>query len=251
MAKAPDGDDLIPLSRVNEIVQAALADNRQAMLAAVSEQIASAKAGGLQPPADGDWSSALAMAIAQLTDQGTGRKRVAPEALAAREVACQRMLDLIHQAADEGKVPEYRILAPVYLNEVLHDPMWRTKRGKLEPTVIGWTGVPSEAMAPENDVARQIFDAFCAWIGAVGPRDQGKIKVTPKGRVVYEQAPSDPELEAAAAAARKARGAPGAGRSQVPVGTVSVRTGPTPDVMIGKPVSILGSLHPPAMERNH
>ena len=58
-------------------------------------------------------------------------------------------------------------------------------------------------------------------------------------------------LEAAAAAARKARGAPGAGRSQVPVGTVSVRTGPTPDVMIGKPVSILGSLHPPAMERNH
>lgn len=141
---------------------------------------------------DNKFAEGLAMALAQLTDQGTGRKRVAPEIMRKRAEARDLMVNLIIQARAEGKMPKYTLRNKVYLDEVLVDPMWLNPATKIaEPTVIEWPGPPSEAMVPENDIAKDIFGAYVESIGSV-------IKVvaelpqyvTPGGLTVNGRAPA-------------------------------------------------------------
>lgn len=110
----------------------------------------------------------LAMAISQLTDQGTGRRRVAPEIIEQRAKAREKMGHLIIKARAEGLMPSYKLRNKVYLDEVLVDPVYMDAATKTpKPTEIDWPGVPNEAMVPVNDSAKEIYAAFMEAIGSV------------------------------------------------------------------------------------
>lgn len=108
----------------------------------------------------------LALAIAEISDQGTQRKRVAPEILAARAKAHERAVERIMLARKRGEKPEYRLVAKVYLNERFIEPFMPGPNKQPIPTEIIWSGMPNEAMRPINDVAKEIFKEFRASIGS-------------------------------------------------------------------------------------
>ena len=154
----------------------------------------------------------LAMEISQLTDQGSGRKRVAPEIIKARAIAHDKMVTLINEAAGKREtlaadyahvadgaaraaleerisafMPRYRLRNKVHLDEQLVDPGWVDRSHVLQQTEIGWPGVPNEAMIPINEVARQIFAAFVDSIGSVDKQHQVRqqpLKATARGLIV-------------------------------------------------------------------
>lgn len=172
---------------------AALKDQIVAELKASAPAAAPVTAGG----ADMAWISALAMEISQLTDQGTGRRRVAPEIMRQRSEARTRMHELIKQARADGRVPSYRLRNKVLLDEQLIDPAWVDKNHIAQPTEIDWPGVPNDAMAPINDTAKEIHAAFMDSIGSVDKRDQvleQPLKLT-KGGLVVKGAPSRAQRE--------------------------------------------------------
>ena len=139
------------------------------------------------PSGDQLTANSLAIAIAQLSDQGTGKgKRVAPEVLAAREAAHERMLALIAEARENGEKPIYKLINKVYLDEVLVDPIWVGSDHVQRPTEIGWRGIPNQAMRPVNDAAKRIFGAFNESIGgAMG--NEAPLRVTAGGLVVMRR----------------------------------------------------------------
>jgi hypothetical protein len=71
--------------------------------------------------ADPTWMRALAMEISQLTDQGTGRRRVAPEVLRDRQMAREKMTNLIVEARAAKKTATYRgeLLGKIRVPEVV------------------------------------------------------------------------------------------------------------------------------------
>jgi len=147
-----------------------------AVQAAVQEQIASlipqlqaarAIAGTAPEANDMSQMQALALAISELTTQGTGKVRVAPEVLMKREQARERMTKLIIAARAEKKVPTYQLRNKVLLNERLIEPMWSGSDHVARPTEIDFWGVPNDAMVPVNDVAKEIFTAFKDSVGSV------------------------------------------------------------------------------------
>ncbi len=134
---------------------------------------------------DRSFVESLAMAIADLNDQGSGRFRVAPEVLVERKKARDEMMSLIVKARAEGRAPVYTLTAKVFLDEVKVDPYWIGPDHGAYPTEIEWCLVPNEAMRPANDVAEGIYDAFIRSIGntvKVVPEDV--ISITAGGLVV-------------------------------------------------------------------
>ena len=123
--------------------------------------------GPAEAPGDRAFAESIAMAIASLTDQGTGRKRVAPEIVQQRLVARERMTNLIIEARATGQVPEYNLRNKVYLDELLVEPVWIAPDHTQRQTLIQWSSVPNEAMIPANDVAKAIHSAFMDSIGSV------------------------------------------------------------------------------------
>lgn len=170
---------------VGDAVAAAIPALKQSILA----NIAAAR-GDATAPAQGTdqaFAEGLAMALAQLTDQGTGRRRVAPEVMRARAEAADRMMKLIIKAHADGKVPGYRLKAKCYLDEVLIDPVWIAPDHTQRPTEIDWPGVPNSAMVPINEAATEIHKAYSESIGTVPKEDQvtdGPFRVTAGGLVV-------------------------------------------------------------------
>ncbi len=158
---------------------------------------------------DRDYAGALAMAIADLTDQGR-TKRIAPEVMKQRLDARDLMHKLIGQAKvdyrdamrkgevdrAEAFMPTYQLRNKVYLDEVLIDPIWIAPDHTQRATVIDWPGAPNEAMIPVNDVAKGIHDAFLNSIGNVPkelqvPEETGKeLYATPGGLVIHGRAPA-------------------------------------------------------------
>lgn len=117
---------------------------------------------------DQHFAGMLANQLAELTDQGTGRRRVAPEIMRARSQAAERMTSLILQARENRLVPSYKLKAKVYLDETIVDPMFIDPTSKRHrATEIDWPGVPSEAMIPLNEAAQEIYAAFLESIGSV------------------------------------------------------------------------------------
>ncbi|HQT65355.1 MAG TPA: hypothetical protein PLO16_12665 [Acidocella sp.] len=112
-----------------------------------------------------DFTQKLALAIAELSDQGTNRKRVAPEILAARAAAHDRMVKLIMKARNEKLRPEYRVISEIYFNERRVQPFKIGPNKTPEPVDILWSGVPNEALRPLNDIAREIYAEFKSSIG--------------------------------------------------------------------------------------
>ena len=165
----------------------------EAAAKAVAELLKSGRAehGTEDQGSDPTWMRALAMEISQLTDQGTGRRRVAPEVLRARQMARERMMKLIVDARAAKKIATYRVKAKTLLADRVIEPFWVGSDHTARPTVIDWDGIPNEAMAPENKTAKAIYDAFVESIGSsikVVPDDA--LAVTPGGLVVHGGAAS-------------------------------------------------------------
>ncbi len=56
--------------------------------------------------------------------------------------------------------PEYRVIAPVYLNERRVQPFRQLPNKQQANNEIRWTGVPNRSMLPLNDIAKQIYEAW-------------------------------------------------------------------------------------------
>ncbi len=157
----------VPVTETQEFKDAVSA----AATKAAAEILASltANQGGQTRQGDAGFAEGLAMAIAQLSSQGTGRaKPVAPEVIAARNAAREEMTRLIVDARANGQVPTYKLRNQIYFAETLLQPVYIDPASKEQrPTEIDWLGVPNEALIPSNDVAKAIYQAFSNSIGVV------------------------------------------------------------------------------------
>lgn len=155
----------------------------QRMLAAVAQRVS-----GI-PGADATMLSELAMHIAELTDQGSGRKRVAPEILAKRELAGKELVARLKKVKADDHKPVYRVMREVYLAERIIRPYRLDEATKQPvPVYIEFQGCPSDHLRPHNAVAKEVFDIFIRWIGhstqSVPKSDLRDLAMTPKGVVV-------------------------------------------------------------------
>lgn len=169
-AKKPVGrpkKPAIPVQETDEFKDAVSAGVKEAT-AAILQTLAAAQ-GGQAKPGEANWVEGLAMAIAQLSHQGTGKARpVDPAVIKARDEARKLMTELLVKARVDGAVPQYELRNKIYFAETLVDPIWIDPATKEQrATVIDWPGVPNEAMIPVNDVAKAIHAAFSDSIGVV------------------------------------------------------------------------------------
>jgi hypothetical protein len=160
-------------------------------------------------PSDKRFAETLAMAFAQLNEQGNGRKYVDPQILRERGEARERMKVLVvqarkdHQAAinelvnrtgkqatqaelrkiDATYMPSYRVVAKTLLNNQVVEPMWVDASHTAQPTEIDWPGVPNEAMLPLNDVAKAIHAEF---LGSIGSRPESILGAVPDATMDLE-----------------------------------------------------------------
>jgi hypothetical protein len=150
--------------------------------------------------------SKMALAIAEISDQGSNRKRVAPEVLAQRAAAKERCIRLIDDAREhvlearrqkDGKVeakwlPEYRVVAKIYFNERFIEPFKRLPDKTIASNEIVWTGIPNEALRPINDIAKKIYAEFRLSIGStekLATSDNRPVYITAQGLVVKGDPP--------------------------------------------------------------
>jgi len=140
---------------------------------------------------------ALAMNIADLTNQGTGiSKPLPPELIRSREEGTARMFALIHAARAEGKAATYRLKGKVFFGEEVIEPNWvRASDHTYQPTDVDWDAVPNQSMEPLNDTAKEIFAAFEQSIaGTLRPvRSQEGMLIT--GRVIVKNDPNRAMVE--------------------------------------------------------
>lgn len=236
-----------PARRVEETPEFrdALEQAKQELKADILGQLQQAR-GEVRPhpmAGDGNFAEALALAIAGLTNQGVGhRPVVAPEVISARNLARQRMQQLIIEARAEGRVATYQLRNKVLLGNRVIEPMWIDAAHVTRPTEIDFGGVPNEAMIPLNDTAKEIHAAFMASIGSVSKEVPDQVSevlgITAGGVVVRNGAVN-------AAASRRAVATPGAGYEEN-ADEVTVHHAGEPGRT--KPVNILGTIHAPARQ---
>jgi hypothetical protein len=177
---------------------------KEAAAVAAAEAVAAVmKAGrgeGTMSAATEQLLSQLAVGIAELSYQGSGRPRpLAPDIIARREAAMKRCEQLVTAAQERGDKPEYRVINKIYFNERLIEPYRRDggRNGKVVAQEIIWTGMPNEALWPINKVAEEIFGAYREGVGGSprlkpmsGPNggqvapDNRRFSMTPGGLVV-------------------------------------------------------------------
>lgn len=132
----------------------------------------------------------IASSIAEMADQGTNRKTVAPEILEARRAA-QKNMERLLMAARELPTkdrPKYRLITKGYFKDRLVDPYHRDKRTKqIVPTDVYFMGSPSMGMRPLNKTAKAIYKAFLGSISngeSEVPFDVKPIWVTDSGVII-------------------------------------------------------------------
>jgi hypothetical protein len=177
--------------------EAAVAAAVDARMEAFFERIA--KQQGAAPAAEGDAQTLfrqMALAIAEISDQGSNRKRVAPEVLAARAKAHERMVEAILEAKrahEEGRAerPKYRAIGKMYLNERFIEPFVVDPVTKRPRSVeFRWSGVPNEVMRPLNKPAEEIFKHYLASLGSVVKEDVATpMWITAGGLVIEGEGP--------------------------------------------------------------
>ena len=172
---------------VNDAVRKAVELTTERILAKMAEQRAAVPDGNVVSAPTGDvaFARSLAVEIAQLADQGTGKKRVPPEVLEKRFKARQRMEDLIIRNRAQNVRPEWELVAAVFLEDRLISPVWIDPQHVQQATRIRWRGVPNGAMRPLDDAAREVYEAFCESIGSLtgGPTPL-RARVTAAGNVL-------------------------------------------------------------------
>lgn len=176
-APLPADIEAIVAQRIKEAVDARLAEAMEVLSAKAAERPASDQSGFL------GLAEGLAMAIAELNDQGSGRKRLAPDVVKKRRAAHERMTELIEEARATGARPMYAVMDIVVLDEQLIQPMWRTGQ-EVRRTKIEWCEAPNGMMRPINDVAAAIYEAFQESIGGIGPTPTANQRISQRG-VVY------------------------------------------------------------------
>lgn len=197
----PKDDKTVALTETAEFkaaVAAAVAAASPAIAKAVAaevqaELLAKAQAPGVSGlmAADG-FAERLALAIAEISDQGTSRKRVAPEILAARARAHQRTVARIVAAREKGEKPEYRVIAKTYLNDQVVEPFTLLDKRPV-PTEITWSGMPNDAMRPLNEVAKEIYAEYRDSIASTGPvpgADNRTLSMTQGGLIIKGLSPA-------------------------------------------------------------
>ena len=207
MAEAARKDDISRMTEMPEFKEAVA----QAAAKAAADAIAAlTKGGSLGASAFNEDATALfskmALAIAEISDQGTSRKRVAPEILAQRARSHEQAVGLIikarekviearaknDKAAEAKWLPEYRVISKIYFNERLIEPFRRLADKTVANNEIVWTGMPNEALRPINDVAKEIYEAFRASIGStekLATADNRPVWITAQGLVVKGDPP--------------------------------------------------------------
>lgn len=202
--------EMVESPEFKEAVQAALSQ----ALTALAPTLEAARTQAVTGNDQGDMMERLAMSIAELTTQGTGRVKVSPEVLQKREQARKHMMNLIIEARAEKKVPTYHLRNKIFLNNQIIEPFWVHPASKsVENTELDFWGIPNDAMVPVNDVAKAIFAAYRDSLGSVhgvpGVANQlpnrDEFGVTAGGLVVRNSAVNDvarrraPELPSAEA----------------------------------------------------
>lgn len=221
----------IVADRVEQATRA-VADEFAQKLAAFEQRMTPGVAAGLS---DNAAMEALAMAIAGVTDQEIGRRRIAPEELAKRIRAREQMEALIQKTIHAGVQPTYNLTQKQYMGERIIEPFWIDRATKVtHPTNVGWWIEPNEFMVPTNDEARAIHALFLESIGGGANKRAPNLRVTVGGLTV-----------------RSGGLDPSGGRSEAPqVGrdrheaTIRGQQGQTPEVL----TRILGTLMPPARQ---
>ena len=121
------------------------------------------------PEGDKGMVTALALAIANLSSQGTGKQElVDPEVLAKRAEARALLVKLLIDSRATENIPTYRVVGEkgCFFNETKIQPQWFDPVTKaMKDTEIYWDEAPNESLAPTNDIAEQIFAAFMESIG--------------------------------------------------------------------------------------
>lgn len=172
----------------------------------LSEMMASPSKAAEDPQ---EFIKSLAMTMAEIADQGTSRKRVAPEILARRAQAQVRLVEKLKAARERireagllgdpeeaqrrGMVPEYRLRSEQYLDNQLIPPFYTGSDKRAMPTEIYWAGAPNDGMVPINDLAYEIFAEFAASVGnneAVPGASADPYWVSAGGVVIKGRAPS-------------------------------------------------------------
>lgn len=147
-------------------------------------------ASGVRPD-DKAFAEKLALAIAQLTDQGSGRPRlrVSPEIMAQRKAAREEMVSLLAKTKALGHRPLYRVIAKTYLEEVFVEPFRLDPVSKASvPVEIFWNGIPNECMRPMDETSKSIYELYLASTGGltslVKSADSRGLSITPGGLVI-------------------------------------------------------------------
>jgi hypothetical protein len=178
-------------------MQSVVANLAPSVAETAAAQISSSPTAGMFDP------RALAMAIAELTDQGTGMQRIPAEITEARRIATARLRALLIEANAEGVTPIYKLVAKTILptpdGETLIEPLQRGRDNQVRATKIRWPLVPNLAMEPTDtysdsngrviagDWAERIMAAFRESIGNQAPAEVGvdtNIGLTDQGHVV-------------------------------------------------------------------
>ena len=203
-ASAPEPDvtfpdpNAVPVQETPEFKQAVA----EATAAAVKDAMASLAAATMPAAGGGDMRSfaeQMAMAIASISNQGTGtRAPVPPEEMHRRAQARKLMDSLLRDArrmaamGDADAVPLYELRNKIYIGDFVTDPIWTDSAKKLQNTTIRWPHVPNEVMIPVNETAKLIHEAFLDSIGRSSPNlaPETDVHMSSTGFVVNGRAPS-------------------------------------------------------------
>lgn len=183
--KSPQQSMLPPNFNETPEFQAAVTEAAKTALHTLVAEMKAAQSTDAKPASADGLLSGLALELAELTSQNSGRKYIAPEILRQRAQAGERMMDLIKQASDKRQLPTYRLTNKVHLDDQVVEPFFVGSDHVARPTEIGWPHVPNDAMVPINDVAKEIYAQWLASVGNVEkPVADPKFGVTAKGLVV-------------------------------------------------------------------
>ena len=214
MAPQPEKTDLQAILQTPE-AQKLIAE---AAAKAVGE-IARAQGNALNGESAESVLSKMALAIAEISHQGSGRVRpVAPEVMAQRQEASRKLHALLAEVGSHVKrakdnddteamkkwMPRYQVVAKIFFNEQFIEPFTRAPRpgDPPIPSIITWSGPPNDALVPLNDIAKRLKQLFKESVGTAaklepisGPNggqvapDRRQYWMTFEGRVVQGSAP--------------------------------------------------------------
>lgn len=182
--------DMAETAEFKAAVDAAVA----AALPALLVQLAAAReaAGSRSEAGDGDFAKALALEIAKISGQGSGKIYVDPVVLEWRDKKMAELKTLLVELRAQNEVPVYRLIGKVQLpigslGPVMIDPLYRDRQKVQHNTELDWPGMPNLMMQPVNEPARRVMTLFREAVGEElphGEEDLGAIALSPTGAVV-------------------------------------------------------------------